>query len=77
IVGQSSKVATGTMTRKEVIANLKETCQALDERKTMLKTITSALELEEANEVAEKNVNADADDGHETEVMESDGSEGF
>ncbi|MCI82814.1 hypothetical protein A2U01_0104088, partial [Trifolium medium] len=36
IVGQSSKTATGTMTRNEVIANLKETCQALDERKTML-----------------------------------------
>ncbi|MCI78012.1 hypothetical protein A2U01_0099282, partial [Trifolium medium] len=51
IVGQSSKTATGTMTRKEVIANLKETCQALVERKTMLETIISALELEEANEV--------------------------
>ncbi|MCI18861.1 hypothetical protein A2U01_0040016 [Trifolium medium] len=65
------------MTRKEVIANLKETCQALDERKTMLETIISALELEEANEVAGKNVNADADDGYETEVMESEESEGL
>ncbi|MCI52351.1 hypothetical protein A2U01_0073595 [Trifolium medium] len=54
------------MTRKDVIANLKVTCQALDERKTMLETIISALELEEANEVTEKNVNADADDGYET-----------
>ncbi|MCI91561.1 hypothetical protein A2U01_0112855, partial [Trifolium medium] len=61
IVGQSSKAVTGTMTRKEVIVNLKETCHALDERKTMLETIISALELEEANEVAEKNVDADAD----------------
>ncbi|MCI52934.1 envelope-like protein, partial [Trifolium medium] len=34
IVGQSSKAVTGKMTRKKVIANLKETCQALDERKT-------------------------------------------
>ncbi|MCI61628.1 hypothetical protein A2U01_0082885, partial [Trifolium medium] len=50
---------------------------ALDERKTMLETIISALELEEANEVAEKNVNAYAGDGYETEVMESDGSEDF
>ncbi|MCI36281.1 hypothetical protein A2U01_0057503 [Trifolium medium] len=63
------------MTRKEVIANLKETCQALDERKTMLENIISALELEEANEVDEEYDNADADDGNETEVMESDGSE--
>ncbi|MCI69982.1 hypothetical protein A2U01_0091245, partial [Trifolium medium] len=46
-----------------------------DERKTMLETIISALELEEANETAEENVNADAVDGDETEVMESDGSE--
>ncbi|MCI78478.1 hypothetical protein A2U01_0099748, partial [Trifolium medium] len=60
------------MTRKEMIANLKETCRALDERKTMLETIISALELEEANEVAEKNVDADADvDGYGTDVMES------
>ncbi|MCI67580.1 hypothetical protein A2U01_0088839, partial [Trifolium medium] len=51
--------------------------QALDERKTMLETIISALELEESNEVAEKNVNADADDGYEIEVMESEESEGF
>ncbi|MCI70228.1 hypothetical protein A2U01_0091491, partial [Trifolium medium] len=71
------KAATCTMTRKEAIANLKETCQALDERKTMLETIISALELEEANEMAEKNDNADADDGNGTNVMESDGSEGF
>ncbi|MCI74081.1 hypothetical protein A2U01_0095345, partial [Trifolium medium] len=42
IVGQSSKAATSIMTRKEVIATLKETCQALDERKTMLETIISA-----------------------------------
>ncbi|MCI92447.1 hypothetical protein A2U01_0113743, partial [Trifolium medium] len=47
-------------------ANLKETCQALDERKTMLETITSALELEEADEVAEETVNADDVDGDET-----------
>ncbi|MCI70775.1 hypothetical protein A2U01_0092038, partial [Trifolium medium] len=53
IVGQSSKAATGKMTRKEMIANLKETCQALDERMTMLETIISALELEEANDAAE------------------------
>ncbi|MCI61471.1 hypothetical protein A2U01_0082728, partial [Trifolium medium] len=51
--------------------------QALDERKTMLESVISALELEEANEVAEKNVNADADNGNETEVMKSDGSEDF
>ncbi|MCI91923.1 hypothetical protein A2U01_0113219, partial [Trifolium medium] len=37
----------------------------------------SALELEEANEAAEENVNADVDDGNETGVMESDGSEDF
>jgi hypothetical protein len=53
IVGKSSKATTGKMTRKEAIANLKETCQALDERKTMLESIISALELEEANEVAD------------------------
>jgi hypothetical protein len=53
IVGQSSKATTGKMTRKEAIANLKETCQALDERKTILESIISALELEEANEVAD------------------------
>ncbi|MCI11274.1 envelope-like protein, partial [Trifolium medium] len=66
IVGQSSKVATGTMTRKEVIANLKETCQALEERKASLESIINALELEEANEVAEKVANAGVDDGDDT-----------
>ncbi|MCI91617.1 hypothetical protein A2U01_0112911 [Trifolium medium] len=41
----------------------------------MMETIISALELEEVNEAAEENVNADDVDGYETEVMESDGSE--
>ncbi|MCI84217.1 hypothetical protein A2U01_0105493, partial [Trifolium medium] len=45
-------------------------------RRTMLETIISALELEEADEVPEKNVGADADvDGYGTDLMESDGSE--
>ncbi|MCI51654.1 hypothetical protein A2U01_0072898, partial [Trifolium medium] len=74
-VGQSSKVATCTMTRKKVIANLKETCHALEERKASLESIINALELEEANEVAEKVANAGADDGDDTKVMETDGSE--
>ncbi|MCI33071.1 envelope-like protein, partial [Trifolium medium] len=60
IVGQSSKAATCTMTRKEVIVNLKETCQALDEKKAMLESIITALELEEANDVAEEVADADA-----------------
>ncbi|MCI78877.1 hypothetical protein A2U01_0100148, partial [Trifolium medium] len=57
-IGNTSNITTGTMTRKEVIANLKETCQALDEKKAMLESIITALELEEANEVVDEEVDA-------------------
>ncbi|MCH82675.1 envelope-like protein, partial [Trifolium medium] len=48
IVATSGKKTSGSMTRKEMIADLKDTCKALDEKKFKLERLIQALELEDA-----------------------------
>ncbi|WJX45212.1 hypothetical protein P8452_32107 [Trifolium repens] len=78
IVGTSGAAADtiGSMTRKEIVTTLKETCAMLDERKALFERMIAALEREEGNEnvrtanveMDEEDVNADAKDKGEEEA---------
>ncbi|MCI86349.1 hypothetical protein A2U01_0107630, partial [Trifolium medium] len=62
IVGTSGKPASGSITIKLMIADLKETRRALDERKLKLKRVIQALELEEEAEKVDEEEHSDVDD---------------
>jgi hypothetical protein len=53
-VGTSA--TTGAMSRKDMIATLKETCKALEEKKVRLEAVIAGLELEEEQDQPEVNV---------------------
>ncbi|MCI76507.1 hypothetical protein A2U01_0097777, partial [Trifolium medium] len=70
IVGTSSKFAPVPMTRKDMIAALKDTCKGLNEKKLKFERMIQALELEEAvmegeNEAGEEEEDATGDDQEE------------
>ncbi|MCI02183.1 envelope-like protein [Trifolium medium] len=70
IVATSGKSGPGPMSRKEMIAALKDTCKTLDEKKLKLERMIQALELEEAameakNEEGEEEETAAGDDQEE------------
>jgi hypothetical protein len=72
IVGTSSKAASVTMNRKEMIASLEATCKDLEERKLSLEQVIQALKREEEAEVkdgAEEGGEA-SDDGGDTEELD-------
>jgi hypothetical protein len=74
IVGTSgTKAPEATMSRKEIVAALKDTCAMLDEKKTLFEKMIAALEKEE--EVAEvvgiQNEEENAEDNTESEAAES------
>lgn len=67
IVGTSGAAVdtTGSMTRKEIVTALKETCALLDERKALFERMIAALEREEGNEnVQTANMEMDEEDGN-------------
>ncbi|MCH85079.1 envelope-like protein, partial [Trifolium medium] len=71
-------VSTSSMDRKTVIAEIKATCRALDERKLKLENVIQALEAEEADveeESEEEEASSDAEDS--AKVSESDESLDF
>jgi hypothetical protein len=71
-VGTSSKAASVTMNRKEMIASLEATCKDLEERKLSLEQVIQALKREEEAEVkdgAEEGGEA-SDDGGDTEELD-------
>jgi hypothetical protein len=71
-----STSATGALSRKEMISTLKETCKALEEKKTRLEAVIAGLELEEEQDQPE--VNAEDDEEAEDHAAEdTDGSADF
>jgi hypothetical protein len=72
-VGTSA--TTGAMSRKDMIATLKETCKALEEKKLRLEAVIAGLELEEE---PQPEVNAEDDEEAEDHAAEdTDGSADF
>ncbi|KAK2408498.1 hypothetical protein QL285_044004 [Trifolium repens] len=71
-----STSATGALSRKEMISTLKETCKALEEKKTRLEAVIAGLELEEEQD--KPKVNAEDDEEAEDHAAEdTDGSADF
>jgi hypothetical protein len=67
IVGPSGKAATSSMSRKDMIASLEETYQALAEKKQSLEQVILALKQEEADEEGE-DVPVAAEGGHDSDI---------
>ncbi|MCH93305.1 envelope-like protein, partial [Trifolium medium] len=69
----SSKSASGSLTRKQMIADLEDSCRALDAKKLKIERVIQALKLEGTNEQAgeEDHVNAD---GEDVQAEDTDGS---
>ncbi|WJX83434.1 hypothetical protein P8452_66097 [Trifolium repens] len=73
-VGTSA--TTGAMSRKDMIATLKETCKALEEKKVRLEAVIAGLELEEEQDQPEVNVEDDEEAG-DPRAEDTEGSEDF
>jgi hypothetical protein len=71
-VGTSS--SSGVMSRKDMIAALKETCKALDEKKTKLEAYIAGLELENEQAIAEDE-ELDEEEANDFEPEETEGSQ--
>jgi hypothetical protein len=79
IARTSSTATRSTMSRKDMIATMKETCQALEEKKLKLEGHNAGMELEGANEATneedEDELNLDGDAGGDTDVVGTEASE--
>ncbi|WJX72534.1 hypothetical protein P8452_56403 [Trifolium repens] len=71
-VGTSS--STNAMFRTDMIAALKETCKALDEKKAKLEAVIAGLELEDEQTMAEDE-ELEEEDSNDSEAEETDGSQ--
>lgn len=71
-VGTSS--STSVMSRKDMIAALKETCKALEEKKTKLEAVIAGLELEDEQTMAEDE-ELEEEEPNDSEAEETDGSQ--
>jgi hypothetical protein len=68
--------ATGGMSRKGLIATLKDTCKSLEEKKLRLEVVIAGLEFEEEQDQPEVNAEDDEEAGDHA-ANDTDGSEDF
>jgi hypothetical protein len=74
-VGTSA--APGGIPRKAMIALLKDTCKALEEKKLSLEAVIAGLELEEEQAEAEENVQVNEEEAGDSAAENTDGSDAF
>ncbi|KAK2396314.1 hypothetical protein QL285_057971 [Trifolium repens] len=72
-----STSATGAMSRKDMIATLKDTCKAVEEKKLRLEAVITCLELEEEKDQSEVNADMNNEEAGDPTAEDTDGSEDF
>jgi hypothetical protein len=77
VVSNVGTSGTGAMSRKDMIATLKDTCTALEGKKLRLEVVITGLELEEEQDQAEENAGVDGEVAGDSAADDTDGSEDF
>jgi hypothetical protein len=67
--------ATGALSRKDMIATLKDTWKALEEKKLRLEAVIAGLELEEERDQPEDNAELDDEEAGDSTEEDTEGSE--